>query len=134
MPPAAVAREAVTAALEGWRRDKPPDRVDNGSRTVEIADTHRREGQTLADFDVLGELAPDSGRRFAVRLQLENPSQVEKAQFVVVGINPLWVFRQEDFDMIAHWDHPMPEAGGVESSEGKTPPPKAAEAEESTNE
>jgi hypothetical protein len=24
----------------------------------------------------------------------------------VVGINPIWVIRQEDYNAMAHWEHP----------------------------
>jgi hypothetical protein len=108
VPPSGVALEALTATMEAWRSGEAPAAVDGGARTVQVADTHRAPGQQLADYEVLGETSIEGGRRFVVRLELENPAKVERAHYVVVGIDPLWVFRQEDYDMIAHWDHPMP--------------------------
>jgi hypothetical protein len=119
VPPSAMAQEALDSTLEAWQTGAAPAPVDGGARTVQVADTHRTPGQTLASYKILGETAVDGGRRFVVRLELENPAAAENARFVVVGIDPLWVFRQEDYDMIAHWDHPMPaeEAAPPEDTE-----------------
>jgi hypothetical protein len=35
---------------------------------------------------------------------------------VVIGIDPLWVFRHEDYDLLLHWEHPM-EPVSVEPSQ-----------------
>ena len=44
---------------------------------------------------------------FTVKLECENPTGRRTARYVVVGIDPLWVFRQEDFDKMAHWEMDM---------------------------
>jgi hypothetical protein len=108
IPSSAIAHEALDATLRAWQSGAAPAPVDGGKRSVQVADTHRTPGQSLASYKILGETAVDGGRRFVVRLELENPTGAEKARYLVVGIDPLWVFRQEDYDMIAHWDHPMP--------------------------
>jgi hypothetical protein len=132
VPSEAIAREALVSALDAWRRGDSPERVDSGSRDVQVADTHRQPGQTLADYEILGETAMDGGRRYAVRLRLESPAAVQKAHYVVLGIDPVWVFRQEDYDMIAHWDHPMaPE--GAEGPPDAEPPSSAADGPRSKN-
>jgi hypothetical protein len=75
-----------------------------------VGDTHRRAGQKLARYEIVGELPSDEGRLFAVRVHLENPAAEAKVNFLVVGIDPLWVFRQEDYQMVTHWEHNMPPA------------------------
>jgi hypothetical protein len=62
----------------------------------------------LESFEIIGELPVEGGRRFEVQLTLSDPPGNQKAQYIVLGIDPLWVIRQEDYDMITHWDHPMP--------------------------
>ena len=49
----------------------------------------------------------DGPRVFTVKLTLVNPGEEVKARYVVMGLDPLWVIRNEDFEMLAHWDHPM---------------------------
>lgn len=107
------ARESLEKALTGWQRGRDGGAVEGTSApVVQFVDSHHKPGQRLRSFAVLG-LAPGDGPRvFTVKLTLENPAEELKARYVVLGLDPLWVIRQEDFDMLAHWDHPMPSADG----------------------
>lgn len=116
------ARGALAATLDAWQSSK--EDVALAETRVNVSDPHRRAGQKLKGYEILGELPADSGRRYQVKLQLDNPAAEEKAQYVVVGIDPIWVFRQEDYDMITHWDHPMTPASEVPANSpnaGNTP-------------
>ncbi len=105
IPTTAVAQDALRAALEAWRNGEPPGAVTSYRVPIQVADSLRRPGQKLKSFDILGEVSEDGGRRFQVRLSLEQPEAEEKVQFIVVGLDPLWVFRREDYDMVIHWEH-----------------------------
>lgn len=107
-PETGTARAALEAALNEWRNGQPPGEIRGASPAVQVVDTHRRPEQRLERFEILGEVGGDAGRCFSVRLTLANPSEEEKLRFIVVGISPLWVFREDDFTMLTHWDHPMP--------------------------
>jgi hypothetical protein len=88
---------------------------------VEFVDSHHKPTQRLKSFDVLGVAPGDGPRVFTVRLKLDDPAKARglggdgpppstlevKVRYVVFGLDPVWVVRQEDFDMLAHWDHPM---------------------------
>jgi hypothetical protein len=69
----------------------------------------------LEDFEILGEVPGATARCFAVRLKLREPVGDEKVRYAVFGIDPLWVFRQEDLEMLSHWEHPMPPEEPVSS-------------------
>jgi hypothetical protein len=103
------ARRALETALTAWQDGKPAGPITDTTPGVAVADTTRRPGQTLRSFRVLGEVSGNGPRCFAVRLELDNPAETQTARYVVVGIDPLWVFRQEDYDRLAHWEHPMDE-------------------------
>lgn len=107
VPEQETARAALAAVLNAWQNERSMDEVKVGSRPVQVMDTHRRSGQELQHFEILGEVAGDGPRCFSVRLELANPNATEKVRFVVLGIDPLWVIREEDYAMIAHWEHPM---------------------------
>lgn len=108
IPAAAPAREALTAALQSWAADDgETPRLAAGKPSLQFADS-LRTGRTLESFEIIGELPVEEGRRFEVRLTLSDPPGKEKAQYVVIGIDPLWVIRLEDYHMVTHWDHPMP--------------------------
>jgi hypothetical protein len=77
------------------------------SPAVHLVDTQSQPGQKLAAFTVLGPTTGEAHRCYAVRLTLDNPREEVRARFVVMGLDPLWVIRYEDFETLAHWDHSM---------------------------
>jgi len=102
-------------------------------------DTGRQEGQILRSFQILGETSlRGEGRCYVVGLTLDNPAAEQRARFVVVGIDPIWVFRKEDYDKLAHWEHPMEEASPTstedQSSAGTKPPATATSTSATSNE
>jgi hypothetical protein len=110
IPNEPVARLALTKALTAWQQGSLGTSLPlDETIAIEVVDKQRREGQMLVDFKILGDVSVDGGRWFEVQLKLDNPRQTEQVRYVVVGINPLWVFRQYDYEMLGHWDHPMPE-------------------------
>lgn len=117
VPEPGSARAALEAALNEWRNGRPPGEIKGASPAVQVVDTHRRPKQRLERFEILGEVGGDAGRCYSVRLTLTNPGEELKARFVVVGISPLWVFREEDFTMLTHWDHPMPSEPKAEAKD-----------------
>jgi hypothetical protein len=101
VPQPAAARAAVEQALKQWQNKQESNGL---SFAVEVVDTQRKPNQRLEDFEILGEAGSDAGRCFSVRLTLDNPSEQQTVRFTVIGINPIWVFREEDFTMLTHWD------------------------------
>ncbi|MGI8978608.1 MAG: hypothetical protein ACR2FY_05250 [Pirellulaceae bacterium] len=106
-PSEELCRQALTAALDAWKLGESPGRIE-GTPAIEIGDTLRRPGQKLESYEILGETAGDQGRQFAVRVMFTNPAAEEKIDFILIGIDPIWVFRQEEYDMVTHWEHKMP--------------------------
>lgn len=94
---------------------------------MQFADSQAKAGRKLVEFEILGELPIDSGRRFQVRVKFDDPPDTGRRQYVVFGIDPIWVIEQEDFNMMTHWDHPMPSStsgaaeAGAKSSEPAAP-------------
>lgn len=103
------AQRTLETTLTAWQRGQSLRPVTGSSApAIEFVDSHRKDGQQLKTFDVLSLVPGDGPRVFVVRLTLENPAEVVTTRYVVLGVDPLWVIRAEDFDMLAHWDHPMP--------------------------
>lgn len=103
VPDPEVARRTVAAMLDEWRAGKD----EKSGATVNVVDKHRRPGQRLVRSEILGEVAAESGRGFAVRLTFEDPAEEVVERYLVIGTGPIWVFRQADYEMISHWMHPM---------------------------
>ena len=72
-----------------------------------VSDGHRTPTRKLTAYSILGEVPSDAPRCFAVKLTLGNPTAEVRERYVVVGIDPIWVIRYEDYEMLTHWSHPM---------------------------
>jgi hypothetical protein len=108
VPAAERARTALAAVLDDWKAGSAATVVPSSVGSIQVADTHRPPGRRLQRYEILGEVPNEGGPRlYSVTLSLDNPAEQKKARYLVVGIDPLWVFHQEDYDMLSHWDHPM---------------------------
>lgn len=113
-----VAREAVEAALAAWVRGEAGQAVAGTNPQVMHIDENRSKGRTLTGYKILGPVPADAPLCFAVQLSLGNPRAEVRDRYVVAGIDPLWVWRYDDYLMIMHWAHPMPDP----KADPKSPP------------
>ncbi len=126
IPPADVARSAVETALASWKSGKT-DGAASTAPAVEIWDSDRAEGHVLHAYKILGQVGTDEPPCFAVRLSIDDPSTERVVRYLVMGKSPLWVFRQDDFDRISHWEHKMEvkdEAEGATPAAAPNPDPE----------
>ena len=72
-----------------------------------MVNTHRKPGQKLVGFEILSDSADSRVRTFGVRLAMVEPEERPVVRFLVVGIDPILVFRQEDYELLMHWEHRM---------------------------
>lgn len=114
VPEPAKAASTIQSALAAWRRGEPVGEVRGSKPPVFLVDSFRREGQTLERFEILGEVVGLTQRTYLVKLSFANPAAEEKVRFAVLGIDPLWVYRHEDLELLAHWEHKMPGPSSVE--------------------
>jgi hypothetical protein len=140
IPSPEVAQAALEAVLDDWRAGRPRELIKRLEVQVCPIDNQRKTGQELDNFEILGEVPYEGVRCFVVRLSLTHPAAEQKVRYVILGIDPLYVYRQEDFELLNHWDHVMPaaEAGtqtatgapqgeNSPTSEGTGEPPAASE-------
>jgi hypothetical protein len=106
---------ALVAALDAWKSGLAAGEVPNTKPLVHITDQNRKHGQKLESYNVMGEVAGSAGRTFVVNLRLTDPAEEIKTKYIIVGIDPIWVFRQEDYELLMHWDHHMPSKTGPEN-------------------
>ncbi|MDR3634433.1 MAG: hypothetical protein P4L84_11560 [Isosphaeraceae bacterium] len=109
VPAPEAARAAVTLTMDGWRKGLTPDETVGQHPEVHVVDKHRRPEQHLANYEILGEVAAENARGFAVRVTFDGSDEPQVVRYLIVGTDPMWVFRQEDYEMISHWMHKMDE-------------------------
>jgi len=106
VPDSARAQEALDQTLAAWKNGEAtgPLKLKSAPIAIQVADSTRRPGQRLVGYELLGEISGEGPRTFVVRLKLDNPVVEREVHYYLVGIDPLWVFRQEDYDAVVHWD------------------------------
>ena len=108
-PSAVAADAALHQALDSWKAGEPAGEVPGTKPLIYVTDVGRKPGQQLDSYEILGETPGDTGRTYTVVLHLSNPDEQVKTRYILVGIDPVWVFRQQDYELLMHWDHHMPD-------------------------
>ncbi len=109
LPGWAEARQSLESALSAWRNAPSPLPDSLDSSAVIFVDKQRRPGQRLRSFAILGQSEVENARQFTVRLHLDQEESPMLVRYNVLGRNPVWVFRLEDYERISHWEHSMEE-------------------------
>jgi hypothetical protein len=104
------AEAALAHAMAAWQAGRPTGELSESKPVIHVTDNHLQRKRGLEKYRILGETVARSGRTFIVELTLKSPEEKVKTEYIVVGIDPLWVFRREDYDLLMHWDHRMPES------------------------
>jgi hypothetical protein len=97
-PPAAQAHNAVEAALAAWKSGKPVGAPLEGTTpTVRVVDSAWERGQRLAAFEILREeTSEDAAPMVVVRLTMVGKPTPIEVRYLVAGVDPLWVYREDD--------------------------------------
>jgi hypothetical protein len=104
IPSSGSARAGVTSAMEGWLKGLSPEASGSSSSPeVHVVDQTRRADQKLARYEILGEVPAENARAFALRVTYEGTDEPEIVRFIAVGVDPMWIFRREDYEGI--WQH-----------------------------
>lgn len=99
-PTATAARDALTAGLTAWKEGKAAADLASakGPPVVHFADYQWRGGKRLANFRVLDETPTLEGSTQMFRVELEVAGEKpQSAEYYVVGIDPLWIMRDRDY-------------------------------------
>jgi hypothetical protein len=99
VPSEGAGRQALEAALTAWQNGKPMERVEvPGSAAAQPEDSDWKSGKKLASYSVDKELPTTEGpKQFSVRLTFQGEAKPVDAVYFVVGRDPLWIFRDRDY-------------------------------------
>ena len=97
VPAEEKARQALEAALGAWKSGKKFGPVEGASPAVQVVESRWQSGQKLRSFEVLGEEPGDGPKVFSVRLTLQGQAKQQVVRYVVLGKDPLWVYREDDY-------------------------------------
>jgi hypothetical protein len=113
MPPADSAAVALKAGLESWKARGKPGAIEGQSRPVQFVDSVWQSGRGLREFAIESAESATGDRRYTVRLELASPDQTEEVRYVVIGTDPIWIYREADYNrMLNMEDNPTTGANG----------------------
>ncbi|HEY7326698.1 MAG TPA: hypothetical protein VH592_03595 [Gemmataceae bacterium] len=92
------ARKALEAALNAWCEGKKPGLIEGAPVPTQAVDSRWLAGQKLRSFEIGSEEPNEGPRVFSVHLTLELPAgRQETVRYFIVGNDPLWVYREDDY-------------------------------------
>ena len=101
VPKGDQAKLALTLALDAWKNGQPPDPAGKlpSGQTVKAVDMDWSGGQKLASYEIVREIPAEeaSPRKIVVKLTYIAGGSAE-ATYFVVGIDPIQVFRDKDYE------------------------------------
>ena len=105
-PSATSARQALDSALSAWQKGTKPESLASASPPVHPVDFQWQAGQGLEAYQILAEEPGEGSQcKFSVSLKLKKTPAALKTRYIVVGREPLWVYREEDFTRLLNMDN-----------------------------
>jgi hypothetical protein len=98
-------RQALEAVLTAWQNGKSPGTIETTSPPVHVVDSAWQGGQKLDRYSILSEEDQDGVKRYNVRLSLKDPRGERNATYVVMGREPVWVYREDDYQRMLNMDN-----------------------------
>ena len=96
LPAAGKARESLTTVLNAWKGGTPHGPITSSKPVINVFDLRWTQGKKLESFEIVEEIKKAEQPQFKVRMKLEGEPEQENV-FLVIGIDPLQVFRDEDY-------------------------------------
>lgn len=93
--------------MAAWMAGRPPGMLNTMAPRVQVIDSFRKPNQKLEGFEIAAETASPRARTFSLRLRLSEPDERPLVRYLVVGIDPILIFRQEDYELLTHFEHKM---------------------------
>jgi hypothetical protein len=110
-PSARSARDSLDAALSVWRKGGKADQLATASPAIHTVDYQWQARQVLESYEILEEQpgGGDAEKRYGVLLKFKKPIGEKRVQYIIIGREPVWVFRDEDYTRTSDMaDNPRP--------------------------
>ena len=98
IPSQSTARGALEAALKAWKSGAAHGTVKSFQVPVDTFDARWQAGKALERFDILREEPSEGPKTFVVKMKLADDKEEQEVTYLVLGKDPLLVFRKEDYN------------------------------------
>lgn len=108
------ARAALESALSAWKSGGKPGALASADPPILVVDSDWTNGRTLDEFRIISEEPSESDRRFNVALRLKGQAKETETRYIILGGQPLSVFREADYERVINMDNnPAPQKGSA---------------------
>ena len=97
IPAADLAHSALSEALEQWKSGAKHGTIDSFSVPIEVFDARWQNGKKLESFEILSEVESNGPKIFIVKMKLDDDTEEKEQKYLVLGKNPLLIFREQDY-------------------------------------
>jgi hypothetical protein len=112
-PTAQTARQALETALNAWQEGKTLAKLAADVPNAHVVDSAWSKGEKLGGFEIVGENLAEGSQQFDVRLTMKTPPGRKEVRYYVVGREPMWVYRDDDYKRVIDMDGSPKEARPV---------------------
>jgi hypothetical protein len=99
LPNTDKARDALDKALAAWKAGQKVGTIQVDSQKIEVLERVWQSGKKLAAYEIVKAEDKPGPRWFTVKLTLQG-SAPQQVNYAVLGIDPLWVYREEDYNQM----------------------------------
>jgi hypothetical protein len=99
IPTSEVARRGLETALTSWKKGEPLRTIDELETPVNVVDARWRERKKLEAFEIIAESPGDPHPTFTVKMRFAQQKNDEETKYIVTGVSPIVVFREEDYNV-----------------------------------
>jgi hypothetical protein len=112
-PSSLTARGALESSLTAWKDGKKPGAIEGATPPIQVVDSTWQAGAKLASFEILREEPGEPEKRFTVRLVSGTPPVALETRYMVVGTDPIGVYREDDYKRMLNMENnPAPAHSG----------------------
>lgn len=96
IPSSTTARDALQTALSTWQSGAAHGTIETSKPAINVFDLRWQQGKKLDSFAIGEEIKDREQPSFNVKIKLEKQAEEDNV-FLIVGIDPLLIFRDKDY-------------------------------------
>jgi hypothetical protein len=105
MPTGTEARQALEKALDTWKAGKSPASIADQAPKIDVVDYQWKAGDVLESYSIVAEKQGEGNKTFGVKLTLKKPPGSKDVEYMILGKDPVRIYRDEDFTRMLNMDN-----------------------------
>lgn len=98
IPKSDFSRRALEAALTQWKSGQSHGPIKNFDVKIDVFDARWQNKKKLESYEILREEKSNGPKTFVVKMKLDEDKEEKEVTYLIVGKDPLLVFRKQDYD------------------------------------